>query len=513
MKRDKLSQISIQSISVMLYFSVALITLVMFIFTTYSYHQVFSQRELVTKQYATHIASANDLRFKFQEYKQEWGGILLRGQNPNEYYEHLSQFYSIERKIYSDIKVLKNSLADSGDPLSITQRFYDSFYKLGRIYRRGLQIYNETLTTPYQVADASTKVFLNEPSIHLAALITSLENLQNRNYQTINNEIEKIEITILISFSVLLLVIFTISFLISKKLILTPIIRATHFAQNISSGNLDDQIEGTGSTRETDNLLVSLHTMQKNIHVAYEELKTERDRAERTSKAKSDFLSSMSHELRTPMNAILGFSQLMKLNKEELSSSQIDEYTDDILVAGNHLLKLINEVLDLSKIEAGHLNIQLNSVKVTDVLDECINQISSGMARQMDVEIITQSIHDNLYIYADPLRVKQVLMNLLSNAVKYNHVGGKVTILAEGTPENRVKISIQDTGPGIAPENIAKLFEPFERLTYDAKSIEGTGIGLTVTKRLVELMQGNIGVKSQPEQGSTFWFELPKTDV
>ena len=230
-----------------------------------------------------------------------------------------------------------------------------------------------------------------------------------------------------------------------------------------------------------------------------------REEADRANRAKSDFLSSMSHELRTPMNAILGFGQLMEYD-DTLSAEQRDN-VQEILKAGKHLLELINEVLDLAKVESGHIDLSIEPVEVCPVVEECLSLIQNqANKRQLR---ISHTGMDGVQLRADRTRLKQVLLNLLSNAVKYNREGGSIDLSVEHPSEDFVRIRVTDTGPGIAPERLVELFQPFNRLDAENTEIEGSGIGLTITRRIVEMMGGSIQVESTPGKGSSFWIELP----
>ena len=231
--------------------------------------------------------------------------------------------------------------------------------------------------------------------------------------------------------------------------------------------------------------------------------------AERASEAKSQFLSRMSHELRTPLNAILGFAQLLELDAlaEEQAMS-----VDQIQRAGRHLLSLINEVLDIARIEAGQLTVSSESLSVGEVLDE-VTTLLVPMAEAAAVHMMVESDGTRRrYVRADRQRLLQVLLNLGSNAVKYNEPGGTVAFRAMPSYDRRVRFSVQDTGPGIAPEQQDLLFVPFARLGAEQRGVEGTGVGLALSKQLTELMGGSIGVESVPGHGSTFWVELAGAD-
>ena len=232
---------------------------------------------------------------------------------------------------------------------------------------------------------------------------------------------------------------------------------------------------------------------------------TARHEAERASKAKSEFLSSMSHELRTPMNAILGFSQLLEM--EDLSEAH-QKYVQEIKNAGFHLLALIDEILDLAKIEAGRIDLRPEPVDVGVLVQECIALVKN-LADKMEVTIHSTGLTGQV-LQADRIRFKQVMLNLISNAIKYNRSGGQIHVDAkESDQTGYLRIRVTDTGVGIAAAKIAELFQPFNRLDAANSDIEGTGIGLSLTRRVVELMGGTIGVESKLGVGSTFWFELP----
>ena len=237
-----------------------------------------------------------------------------------------------------------------------------------------------------------------------------------------------------------------------------------------------------------------------------------RDEAERANRAKSEFLSRMSHELRTPLNAVLGFGQLLENDPAHPLDTVQRARVQDLLRGGRHLLQLINEVLDLARIEAGALQLQLGPVLVAEVAGECLSLVEP-LASDGRIALHCDS-QESCVVQADPTRLKQVLLNLLSNAVKYNRPGGQVQLRWYTFDDGRaVRIEVQDTGPGLDPAQLERLFQPFERLDAERSQIEGAGIGLALSKWLVNLMQGEIGVSSSAGAGSTFWLKLNAADM
>lgn len=230
-----------------------------------------------------------------------------------------------------------------------------------------------------------------------------------------------------------------------------------------------------------------------------------KDEAVRANKAKSEFLSSMSHELRTPMNAILGFAQLLEL-EEDMTDDQQDS-VQEIIKGGNHLLRLINEVLDLAKIESGHLDLKIELVSVDQAIQDCLSLVATLSSRYSVT--LKHEPGEMLIVSADFMRLKQVILNLLSNAIKYNHVGGEVCLKAQLLNSSTVRIEVIDNGPGISVDKQKELFQAFNRLGAENGAIEGTGIGLALTRDIVEAMGGQVTVSSELGVGSTFGIELP----
>ena len=227
--------------------------------------------------------------------------------------------------------------------------------------------------------------------------------------------------------------------------------------------------------------------------------------AERANRAKSDFLSRMSHELRTPLNAILGFGQLMQRDAATLAATH-QAWLGQILQGGQHLLTLINEVLDLARIETGRLQLSSTALDADVLVDECLRLVEP-MARERPVQLQARQGRAGI-VWADPTRLRQVLLNLLANAIKYNRPQGEVQLHCSVLGEHG-RIQVIDAGPGLDAQQQQRLFRPFERLDVDPRIIEGTGIGLSISRSLVEAMGGRIGVHSAPGSGSCFWLELP----
>jgi len=270
----------------------------------------------------------------------------------------------------------------------------------------------------------------------------------------------------------------------------------------------DRSFEARYSAKSDSEVLVMVRdvTLRKD---AEEQLIQAKLTAETASQAKSEFLSRMSHELRTPMTAILGYTELVLDVYDDSLSDEQRESLGVVYNAGRHLLDLINEALDLSKIEAGKLKLSCVNVDWREVVKQCVELTVPSLEKQSLTLVCEISADEPMMVKADRMRLRQVLLNLLSNAVKFNRPNGSVILRSKLGSMGQLCIEVIDSGEGLSEDQLGELFQPFHRLVRDADATEGMGIGLVISKRLVELMGGTIGVKSVPGKGSTFWVELP----
>ena len=289
----------------------------------------------------------------------------------------------------------------------------------------------------------------------------------------------------------------------------TPLVREGASAPYAALAALTDITRHVEAERQLRDSNVML---EARVHERTAELQRAVLTAERASQAKSEFLSRMSHELRTPLNAILGFAQLLLLSRARLGDNEVQKVRQ-IESAGWHLLELINDVLDLARIEAGSLSTSAEPVELGALFAETLPMVQT-LAAQREVTLAPVSgLATGAWVLADRRRLKQVLANLLSNAVKYNRRGGRVEVAVQPAKDGRRAFTVRDTGRGFTDSQLDHLYQPFTRFAREGDAIEGTGIGLVITKRLVELMGGSIAVESQAGEGSVFLVELPAAEA
>jgi signal transduction histidine kinase len=289
-----------------------------------------------------------------------------------------------------------------------------------------------------------------------------------------------------------------LGFVLSWSLI-RPIQRTEARLEEIAAGRFEGHVE-VPNRDELGSLAQNVNRMNDELQRLYQELET-------ASRHKSEFLANMSHELRTPLNAILGFSQVLQQRLfGELNEKQ-EEYVEDILSSGNHLLSLINDVLDLSKVEAGQVVLEVAPFSLREAVERGVVMVRER-ASNNGVALATEIGPEVQVVSGDERRIRQILFNLLSNAVKFTPAGGRVDVSAARV-DGEIQVAVADTGPGIAPEDVERIFEEFQQTDVGAAEREGTGLGLALSKRLVELHGGRIWVESQPGAGSRFVFTLP----
>jgi signal transduction histidine kinase len=302
-------------------------------------------------------------------------------------------------------------------------------------------------------------------------------------------------------------------YLIKDRLTPTYLMSAIKNAIRISRSEEERKLAEEELVLANDRLENRVKERTSSLEEANSKLIAAKEIAESANKAKSTFLSKMSHELRTPIHAILGFTQLLQLDQKNPLADYQQKNMESVYSAGNHLLELINEVLDLSQIENDNLQLSIARVDIIPIMDNVIS-IAQSIANEKNISLKHEKIsRESCFVEIDALRFKQAVLNLISNAVKYNKPNGYVIVSLVKRENGKVRIGIQDTGCGIAADKQDKIFQPFERLGKETGEIEGTGIGLTISKQLIESMGGVIGFDSIYQEGSFFYIDISTSDI
>lgn len=403
----------------------------------------------------------------------------------------------------------------------------NSVQQITTLVTTNILVSNLTMTPQEYVEKATLAIDKGYEQLYDSLLPMSADLLRAR----ISQAEKKLYISVGIAFLLFLVVIyFSVGIVYS---VITSIRSLASSAKSFAGGNFNERIQLDGNDelsflgdsfnemadgfnalidarkKNEDQLQNMNEELERRVEQRTYDLKTALDEAERANLAKSEFLSSMSHELRTPMNAILGYSQLMQMDEDFPVGHK--ENVDHMLSAGYHLLDLIDDVLDLAKIESGKIDLQISTIEVGNVIEECVKLIQP-LAEKFKIKITHSALQD-VKVQGDRRRLKQVLINIMSNGIKYNHPNGSLHIEISPHGIDHIRIFVKDTGKGIPKERLNELFEPFNRLGAESGNIEGTGIGLTIARQIVEAMGGVLNVESVVGLGSTFWIELPLTQA
>lgn len=484
---------------------------------------------IITYLSITSITHALKIENNISILQKEVSRLLILSQEyviqPNE--RILVQWHMMCKNINDNVNLLQAHDIDESEFLKTLKKnmltFEDLFSKL-------IEISNATDTTA--TSATSAKHLLNNEDKVKNALIGQLHvvsqtildysyKIEEKRHLELSQAQENANLTSAF-FIILLSIIIIFTTLLIKRNIIRPIealqnkMHLSHYGDFSTALKIESNDEIGMLAKEFNSMMTNLksttisrNNLEQHVKQRTEELYKAKKEAEGANNAKTEFLSSMSHELRTPMNAILGFAQLLELDDVDnpLSSDQ-KQSVNEVLKAGYHLLELITQILNLTKIESGQIDVSIKPTNIYMLLNECISLSQSAFKDHPDIKIINNITDQNINLDADPLYLRQIIINLLSNAIKYNNKHGTVIIDSHISDNGMLRICFIDTGNGISENKLHLLFQPFERLNFKNGNIEGSGIGLHVSKILIEQMCGKIGVESTVGTGSTFWIEL-----
>jgi len=479
------------------------------------------------------------LRNTYESQVQQWKNVLIRGHDEEAYYRHLSQFYEAERMAF----VVARDLARKLTHLPVVQQLIGNFRRnhrhLGRKYRDALRIYNASDVDAQTFADSH----VGELEDEIRTFLIRIEHAFREVRQNADSDFDALlafqqRASVIGALALTLCSILIVFWFLNVRMV-RPLRHAIWVAEQIAGGDLKCKIL-VKREDEIGKLLMALNAMQESLvrsqtkagqftarleqtvaertkeltweinerRQAQEALTIAKEQAEEANCAKSHFLASMSHDLRTPLNAIIGFADVIAQQRFGPTDEKYREYAKDIQSSGEHLLALVNEILDLSTIEAGEKSLNKETVALHEIVAEC-TRIIKDTASAKDIDLRIRAPENLPLVHADKRAIKQVLLNLLSNAVNFTPNGGEVHVVAVAVGEY-IKIAVIDTGPGISNEDLPHIMTPFRRGENDPyRANEGWGLGLAIAKSLIDLHDGEITLESELGKGTTVTVALP----